>query len=217
MKKGVYRIYEVDIDSTQAAGYYLEDQYDYITSSSSTGWVSGTIGYVYCGSIRIEDGWWTTVMTDIDSDEDFKDGVVIGHSKTTTERTGTYASKTQFTFYAYNVKSGNLTLNKTDYDTGDTIYGEVSFKLYYVDEGTWVSGSRKANKTYVSSSSEATTYTTSDGDITIKFLRLGTYYIYECGNDATGYYLEDQRTPNMTGNRRDVLLYRRFRYTRLRG
>lgn len=117
-------------------------------------------------------------------------------------------NKTSYSVTYSNLRSGNLEITKTDKDTGSYL-NSVGFKLYYAydyygnEVGIWVTGTKNSMKTYDSSTtySQASTYTTSGtGKVTIKNLRLGTYYIYEYINNNDGYYLEDQTSANgLTG------------------
>ena len=189
LKKGKYAIYEISIDITTNYGYYLEDQKGYISDSSSTGYLgSYSIGTVYCGYIYISEDSYSIYRYKYDSSEETK----------------TRGSKVTFTYNAYNLMSGYLEITKNDLDTGEDL-NNVSFKLFYAYDnnnnyvGIWVTGSQYVTKTYDTSTTyeDATTYkTTGTGKVTIKYLRLGTYYIYESKNNNAGYYLEDQISSN---------------------
>ena len=131
---------------------------------------------------------------DVSVDEDW----VYKGSKSVSQNTNSSVSYINYT--------GWLDINKYDKYTEDLLEG-VSFALLYYD-GTnyyWVNGDAGSAKQYIkateSNVSKATQYTTdSEGNISICYLKFGTYYIYETAIDwdVTGpYYLADQ--PDASG------------------
>ena len=183
LKKGTYRIYEIEIDVTLNLGYYLEDQIGYIYDSNSEGYIDTySIGTVYCGYIDMEESSYTIYRT-------------YDSSSSKNSR----SSLTSFTYNAYNDFSGTLQIEKLDEDTENPL-SNSSFKLFYAYDrfenyvGAWVTGyTAKTYNTNITSSNATTYTTTENGTVSIPYLRLGTYYIYECSStESDGYYLEDQ-------------------------
>ena len=185
LKKGTYYLYETAITwSGSSEGYYIEDQ-----SSSSTGPLSGII------SSNSNWAYRSSVSVSTSNTPNNPSKITIG-----------------------NKKSGNLEITKTDLDAeeylGETYYiSNTGFKLLYAKDqngnkvydddgnlGIWVTGDIGEMKTYDTSTTtdEATEYfTNSTGKVTVDFLRLGTYYIFEStSNESLGYYLTDQTMSN---------------------
>ena len=98
---------------------------------------------------------------------------------------------------SFNIKNtGELTISKTDKDTGNKLAAGFAIQT---SAGKWVSGSNGSYNYDNNSVNNNTTYIATNGSVTLKDLKFGTYKIYEV-KAPEGYNLADQEGYDKNNN-----------------
>lgn len=159
-------------------GYYLK----------SDGTQTSTYTVLYTdasGKISISDIEVTTtpdasfIVTEVASNNEYY------HPYTSITQTIQIVKNGTMTFNLTNTKDYKLTILKADNYEKSV---DATFAIYYVDDGTWLSGSAD-NATYGTTRGE---FTTTNGTLTLSRIKRGTYHIYEVAINHEAFELDEQ-------------------------